>query len=71
MIKGFRNWFSDNWFPVFMFLLVGAGLSFAIAATNRQDAIKQACFREGMIAIEQNGAYYCVRCDQLVAVDIK
>lgn len=71
MIKGFRDWFADNWFPVFLFLLVGAGLSFAIAATNRQDAIKQACFREGMIAIEQNGAYYCVRIDQLVAVDIK
>lgn len=71
MINGFRNWFADNWFPVFMFLLVGAGLSFAIAATNRQDAIKQACFREGMIAIQQNGAYYCVAINNLVRVDVK
>lgn len=71
MINGFRNWFADNWFPVFLLLLVVAGLSAVFAISDRQNAIKQACFREGMIAIEQNGAYYCVRIDQLVAVDIK
>lgn len=71
MINGFRNWFAVNWFPVFLLLLVVAGLSAVFAILDRQNAIKQACFREGMIAIEQNGTYYCVRVDQLVAVDIK
>ena len=71
MINGFRNWFADNWFPVFLLLMVVAGLSAVFAILDRQNAIKQACFREGMIAIEQNGTYYCVRVDQLVAVDIK
>ena len=71
MINGFRNWFADNWFPVFLLLLVVAGLSAVFAILDRQNAIKQACFREGMISIEQNGAYYCVAINNLVRVDVK
>lgn len=71
MIKEFRNWFSDNWPVVFMLLLVGAAIAGVSGVSNRNNTIKQACFREGMIAIQENGAYYCVRIDQLVAVDIK
>jgi hypothetical protein len=71
MIKEFRNWFADNWMVVLFLLLVGVGIAGVTGVTNRIDSVKQACFREGMIAIQENGAYYCVRIDQLVAVDIK
>lgn len=71
MIKEFRNWFADNWIVVLFLLLVASALTVAYTVQTRVDSVKQACFREGMISIEQHGAYYCVRIDQLVAVDIK
>ena len=71
MINNFRKWFSDNWIVVFFLLLVAAALTVAYTVEKRVDSVKQACFRIGMISIEQNGGYYCARIDQLVAVDIK